>query len=64
MALLVVKRKLPLKPTRHLPPTATGTSCPEVKRFQVKTAIGDELLHQYEQYKATQRVKVEHQCVK
>ena len=44
--------------------TATGTSCPEVKRLQVKTAIGDELLHQCEQYKATQRVKVEHQRVK
>ena len=29
-----------------------------------KTAIGDELLHQCEQYKPTQQVKAEHQCVK
>ena len=53
-----------LKTDAAFRPTATGTSCPEVKRLQVKTAIGDELLHQCEQYKATQRVKVEHQCVK
>ena len=29
-----------------------------------KTAIGDKLLHQCEQYKHTQQVKAEHQCVK
>ena len=60
----MVKRQLPTKTDTALPPTATGTSCPEVKRLQVKNAIGDELLHQCGQYKATQRVKVEHQCVK
>ena len=68
-----------LKPTRHyrrmqteqvvLKSKDSRSKPPLVSNFYMrlndfKTAIGDELLHQCEQYKPTQQVKAEHQCVK
>ena len=52
-----------LKLTRHLGRLQPEQVVLRSRDSRSKTAIGDELLHQCEQYKALQRVKVEHQCV-